>query len=66
MQHTAVLGENSGVLKPVEDETTDVIERLVAAMNAHDLDATSEFIAEDYRSESRRRIRSCTQDQPHA
>ena len=30
---------------------TDVIERLAVAMNAHDLDATSGFIREDYRSE---------------
>jgi limonene-1,2-epoxide hydrolase len=30
---------------------TDVIERLVVAMNAHDLDATTELIRDDYRSE---------------
>jgi ketosteroid isomerase-like protein len=30
---------------------TDVIDRLVAAMNAHDLDGTAGLIHEDYRSE---------------
>ena len=30
---------------------TDVIDRLVVAMNAHDLDAAAGFIREDYRSE---------------
>ena len=30
---------------------TDVIDRLVVAMNAHDLDAVAGFIHEDYRSE---------------
>jgi ketosteroid isomerase-like protein len=30
---------------------TDVIDRLAAAMNAHDLDAVAGFIHEDYRSE---------------
>ena len=30
---------------------SDVIERLVAAMNAHDLDAAAGFFHEDYRSE---------------
>ena len=30
---------------------TDVIDRLVVAMNAHDLDAGAVFIDEDYRSE---------------
>ena len=30
---------------------TDVIERLVVAMNAHDLDAAAGLIHEDYRSE---------------
>ena len=30
---------------------TDVIDRLVAAMNAHDLDGAAALLAEDYRSE---------------
>src|SRR5262245_57409793 len=33
------------------DLMTDVIDRLVAAMNAHDLDAAAGFFHEDYRSE---------------
>jgi hypothetical protein len=33
------------------DLMTEVIERLVAAMNAHDLDAAAGFFHEDYRSE---------------
>jgi hypothetical protein len=34
-----------------KDLMTDVIERLVVAMNAHDLDAVAGLIHEDYRSE---------------
>ena len=34
-----------------EDFMTDVIDRLVVAMNAHDLDAAAGFFHEDYRSE---------------
>jgi limonene-1,2-epoxide hydrolase len=37
--------------EPGEDLMTDVIDRLVVAMNAHDLDAVAGFIHEDYRSE---------------
>jgi len=37
--------------EPGEDLMTDVIDRLVVAMNAHDLDAVAGFIDEDYRSE---------------
>jgi hypothetical protein len=32
---------------------TDVIDRLAAAVNAHDLDAVAGLIHEDYRSEQR-------------
>jgi len=34
-----------------EDPMTEVIDRLVMAMNAHDLDAAAGFFHEDYRSE---------------
>jgi hypothetical protein len=34
-----------------EDPMTEVIDRLVVAMNAHDLDAAAGFFHEDYRSE---------------
>src|SRR5207342_1270682 len=37
--------------EPGEDLMTDVIDRLVVAMNAHDLDAVAGLIHEDYRSE---------------
>jgi limonene-1,2-epoxide hydrolase len=37
--------------EPGEDLMTDVIDRLVVAMNAHDLGAVGGFIHEDYRSE---------------
>jgi len=37
--------------EPGEDLMTNVIDRLVVAMNAHDLDAAAGFIHEDYRSE---------------
>src|SRR5689334_1509741 len=37
--------------EPGEDLMTDVIDRLVVAMNAHDLGAVAGFIHEDYRSE---------------
>jgi ketosteroid isomerase-like protein len=37
--------------EPGEDLMPDVIDRLVAAMNAHDLDAAAGFFHEDYRSE---------------
>ena len=37
--------------EPGGDLMTDVIDRLVVAMNAHDLDAVAGFIHEDYRSE---------------
>jgi limonene-1,2-epoxide hydrolase len=38
-------------LRAREDLMTDVIDRLVVAMSAHDLDAVAGFIHEDYRSE---------------
>jgi limonene-1,2-epoxide hydrolase len=37
--------------EPGEDLMTDVIDRLVVAMNAHDLDVVAGFIHKDYRSE---------------
>ena len=37
--------------EPGEDLMSDVIDRLVVAMNAHDLDAAAGFFHEDYRSE---------------
>jgi hypothetical protein len=36
---------------PREDLMSEVIARLVVAMNAHDLDAAAGFFREDYRSE---------------
>jgi ketosteroid isomerase-like protein len=36
---------------PGEDLMNEVIDRLVVAMNAHDLDAAAGFFREDYRSE---------------
>ena len=36
---------------PEEDLMSEVINRLVVAMNAHDLDAAAGFFHEDYRSE---------------
>ena len=39
------------VHEPGEDLMSEVIDRLVVAMNAHDLDAVAGFIHEDYRSE---------------
>ena len=37
--------------EPGEDLMSEVIDRLVVAMNAHDLDAAAGFFHEDYRSE---------------
>jgi ketosteroid isomerase-like protein len=37
--------------EPREDLMTEVIRRLVAAVNAHDLDAAASLFHEDYRSE---------------
>ena len=37
--------------EPAEDLMSEVIERLVVAMNAHDLDAAAGLFHEDYRSE---------------
>ncbi len=39
------------VSEPGEDLMSEVIDRLVVAMNAHDLDAAAGFFHEDYRSE---------------
>ncbi len=39
------------VSEPGEDLMSEVIDRLVVAMNAHDLDAAADFFHEDYRSE---------------
>jgi ketosteroid isomerase-like protein len=41
----------AGADEPGEDLMTDVIDRLVVAMNAHDLDAVARLIHEGYRSE---------------
>lgn len=47
------MGTRVGVMahEPGEDLMSDVIDRLVVAMNAHDLDAAAGFFHEDYRSE---------------
>jgi len=39
------------VREPGEDLISEVIDRLVVAMNAHDLDAAARYFHEDYRSE---------------
>jgi hypothetical protein len=41
----------AATLDPEENLMTDVIDRLVVAMNAHDLDAAVGLIHKDYRSE---------------
>jgi hypothetical protein len=47
------MASRAGVIacEPGEDLMTDVIDRLVVAMNAHDLDAVAGLIHEDYHSE---------------
>ena len=49
------MGTRAGAVarEPGEDPMSEVIDRLVAAMNAHDLDAAAGFFREDYRSEPR-------------
>jgi len=49
----ATMARGAGAIahKPGEDLMTEVIDRLVVAMNAHDLDAVAGFIHQDYRSE---------------
>ena len=44
-------GAGAIAYEPGEDLMTDVIDWLVVAMNAHDLDAVAGLIHEDYRSE---------------